>query len=52
MYVRMYIHVGQCCVFLCECMRVYGCVVCTHEKAIMVGPDKPVIPGQRLFRAC
>ena len=23
-----------------------------HEKAVTVGPDKPVIPGQRLFRAC
>ena len=20
-----------------------------HEKAVMVGPDKPVIPGQRCF---
>ena len=24
----------------------------THKKAVMVGPDKPEIPGQRLFRAC
>ena len=35
-------------------VSVISCVTCTHtlKNTVMVGPDKPAIPGQRLFRAC
>ena len=29
----------------------FNCIY-TYKKAVMVGPDKPVISGQRLFPAC
>ena len=33
--------------------KVQSTCTCTHvTKAVMVGPDKPVIPGQWLFQAC